>query len=59
MLTGDLNKVLGVTDQGLTSLHSECGLIDACLEQHGLTDFTTYQRGSTVIDYVLVDRNVM
>ena len=59
IIAGDMNKVLGVDDSGMTKLHRECGLLDACLERHGITDFTTYQRGHKVIDYILVDRNVM
>ena len=54
-----MNKVLGIADRGMTKLHSECGLLDACLEKHSITDFSTYQRGTKVIDYILVDSNVM
>ena len=59
IVAGDLNEVLGRNTRGLTRLHSECGLVDAALDQHGLTDFTTYQRGHHVIDYLLVDHNVL
>ena len=58
MVAGDFNEVLGETTRGLTRLHSECGLADAVLEKHGDTNFTTYQRGKSVIDYILVDDNV-
>ena len=58
IVVGDFNEVLGVTTRGLTQLHSECGLIDAVLDRHGVTDFTTYQRGKSVIDYILVDPNI-
>ena len=58
IVAGDLNEVLGTTDRGLTRLHTECELLDACLERHGPREFTTYQRGTKVIDYILVDRNV-
>ena len=54
-----MNEAMGLDDGGMSKLHSECGLLDACLERHGLTTFSTYQRGHKVIDYVLVDRNVM
>ena len=54
-----VNKVLGSTTRGLTRLHSECGLINAALDQHRLTDFTTYQRGNQVNDYILADQNVL
>ena len=59
IVAGDLNEVLGSTTRGLTRLHSECGLIDAALDRHGLTNFTTYQRGKQVIDYILVDQNIL
>ena len=59
IIVGDLNKVLGVVDQGMTKLHHKCGLIDACLATHGTTNFSTYHRGTKVIDYELVDANVM
>ena len=59
IIAGDMNEVLGVDPAGMTNLHNDCGLVDACLERHGLTDFSTYQRGNKVIDYILVDRNVM
>ena len=59
ILAGDLNEVLGEDNAGLTQLHTECGLLDACLERHGVTEFSTYQRGTKVIDYILVDRNIM
>ena len=58
IVAGDFNEVMGATTQGLTRLHSECSLIDAVLDKHGETDFTTYQRGQSVIDYNLVDRNI-
>ena len=59
LLVGDMNEVLGITDRGLSKLHQECNLVDACLEKHGITEFTIYQRGTQVIDYVLADRNVI
>ena len=59
ILAGDMNEVIGLDTRGMSKLLGECGLLDACLERHGLTDFTTYQRGNRVIDYILVDRNVM
>ena len=59
ILAGDLNEVLGINTRGLTKLHSDCGLIDAVLDKHGITEFTSYQRGNHVIDYLLVDPNVL
>ena len=53
MLAGDLNKVLGTSMRGLTKLHSKCGLINTVLDKHSITDFTSYQRGHQVIDYIL------
>ena len=37
----------------------ECGLVDAYLNRHGITKFSTYQRGTTIIDYILIDPNVL
>ena len=54
-----MNEVLGVTTAGMTQLHTKCNLRDAVLEQHGVTEFTTYQWGAKVIDYILVTHNVM
>ena len=59
IIAGDINEVLGIETGGMTKLHSECGLVDACLDKHGITDFSTYQRGTTVIDYILVNQNVI
>ena len=58
IVAGDLNEVLGETTHGLTRLHSECGLVDAASEKHGKTNFTTYQCGTSVSDYRLVDNNI-
>ena len=54
-----MNEVLGLQTGGLTSLHTECGLVDVCLQKHGVHEFTTYQRGTKIIDYILVDRNIL
>ena len=56
IVAGDFNEVFGTTTRGLTKLHSECNLIDACLDKHGIADFSTYQRGNRVIDYILVNQ---
>ena len=50
-----MNEVLGIQTGGLTRLHTECGLVDACLAKHGVTEFSTHQQGTKVIDYILVD----
>lgn len=39
----------------MTKLCSECGLQDVVFEHHGVTDFATYNRGTQVIDYLLMD----
>ena len=54
-----MNEVLGVAAGGLTRLHTECNLINAYTVRHGITEFSTYQRGSKVIDYILMDQNVL
>ena len=58
IIAGDFNEVMGETDRGLTKLHSECSLIDAVLDKHGATEFTTYQRGQSIIDYIMVDPHI-
>ena len=58
IVAGDFNEVMGLTATGLTQLHSACGLIDAVSDRHGDTNFTTYQWGKSVIDYILVDPNI-
>ena len=59
MVAGDFNEVIGVSLSGLSRLASDCGLVDAFLERHNITHFTTYQRGNQVIDYLLVDPRIM
>ena len=52
---GDFNEVLGLSDaDGLERLCTECGLVDIILAKHGRTDFDTYIRGSSVLDYFLI-----
>ena len=55
ILTGDLNEVLGLNTRGMTRLCQECNLVDPLIYRHGHLEFTTYQRGSKVIDYILID----
>ena len=59
IVAGDLNETLGLHPHGLTRLCHECSLIDANLSKHMETNFTTYQGGSSVLDYVLVDPSLM
>ena len=58
-MAGDFNETIGSSISGLTKLVTECNLVDACLSRHGITNFTTYQRGNRVLDYVLVDPLVL
>ena len=52
---GDFNEVLGLSDaNGLEWLCTDCGLVDIILAKHGCTDFDTYIRGSSVLDYFLI-----
>ena len=40
IIAGDMNEVLRAKAGGMTRLHTECGLVDACLEKHGTTEFS-------------------
>ena len=42
----------------MTRLCNECHLYDAVVDKHIVTDFTTYQRGTAVLDYILIDDNI-
>jgi hypothetical protein len=57
---GDLNETIGDRNQGLTKLCSECHLKDVIYERHGYgnKDFNTYTRGTTCIDYILMDERL-
>ena len=55
IVMGDFNEVLGLRASGMTRLCSECGLKDVILDRHRQTNFATQEKGSTVIDYALVD----
>ena len=55
IVAGDLNEVLGSSNSGMTRLFHDCRLVDPIMYRHGHNDFTTYQRGSKVLDYILVD----
>ena len=54
---GDFNNVLGEENSGLTKLCSECGLKDIVYQKHNISnrDFNTYSRGTSCIDYMLLD----
>jgi hypothetical protein len=57
VVMGDFNEVIGDNNQGLTKLCSDCYLVDVIFEKHGYgaRDFNSYARGTTCIDYVLMD----
>jgi hypothetical protein len=59
VLAGDLNKVLGEHNRGMTRLVNECRLYDAVTDRHGETCFSTCKSGTRVIDYILVDRDLL
>jgi endonuclease/exonuclease/phosphatase family metal-dependent hydrolase len=59
VIAGDFNEVIGSTPDGLTPLCSECGLYDPIVDCHQTTGFSTYTRGKDVLDYILVDDNVL
>ena len=40
-------------------LVSDCHLVDPILHKHGFQTFTTYQRGSRVLNYILVDPDLL
>ena len=57
---GDFNETIGERPEGLTRLCSECGLIDAFRHMHGMEpEFATYNRGTKVIDYILMDPDLV
>ena len=60
-VVGDFNDTIGEHNSGLTRLCSECNLQDAIFERHGhgCRDFNTHARGSTCIDYFLIDPDLM
>jgi hypothetical protein len=59
LVAGDFNEVLGETPGGLTRLVSECGLTDVIAHQHQAMEFSTYQRGKKVLDYCLLDDDLL
>ena len=59
IIPGDFNEELGLTQQSLTRLLTKCHPIDPILHRHGFTDFSTYQHGSKIIDYILIDLTLL
>jgi Sec-independent protein translocase protein TatA len=54
-----LNETLGDTFGGMGRLVSECGLFDIVADRHGTTGFSTYQRGTKVLDYCLMTQDLI
>jgi hypothetical protein len=59
IVAGDFNEVIGIETRGMTRLCSECNLRDPILHYHGRRDFSTYNRGSTIIDYILMYESLL
>jgi hypothetical protein len=59
IVAGDFNEVLGLRDSGLTRLCTRRKLVDVVLHNHQETDFRTYTRGQKVLDYMLVDPDLL
>ena len=60
ILTGDLNDEIGESNNALTKLISEFGLIDVHSNKHGYdTDLPTYKRGPRRLDYMFVSRRII
>ena len=59
ILAGDFNGSLGDDPAGMSRIVVECYMIDPNSERHGSSQFTTYQRGQKVLDYMLVTPNLM
>ena len=59
IVQGDFNEVLGESPDGFTKLCSECHLVDPITTIHGPQDFATYNRGHKVLDYILVDEELL
>ena len=59
LVAGDFNEALGLQSQGMTRLCTECSLIDATMNKHMATNFTTYQSGTSVLDYILMDEALL
>ncbi|CAB9530719.1 expressed unknown protein [Seminavis robusta] len=59
MVAGDFNTDLGEEEGGLDHLCSECNLIDPILTTHGAANFSTYNRGKNILDYILIDPELL
>jgi exonuclease III len=56
ILMGDFNEEYGSDSTGLSHIASTCSLVDVLHQRLGSSNFATYARGSTRIDYVLMSR---
>ena len=54
LIGGDFNESLGDNRNGMLRLVSDCRLFDAIADRHGALQFSTYQRGQKVLDYMFV-----
>jgi hypothetical protein len=61
LIMGDLNEVIEDNNRGFTKLCSECHLIDVVHDKHryDAREFNTYARGTTCIDYILMDERLI
>ena len=59
IVVGDFNETIGGTGGGMTRLCSDCGLKDPVFEMHGHTGFNTHLTGTTCIDCVLLDPDLL
>ncbi|CAB9531021.1 unknown protein [Seminavis robusta] len=59
MVAGDFNTDLGEEKRGLDHLCSECNLIDPILTTPGAADFSTYNHGKNILDYILIDQELL
>lgn len=59
MVLGDFNEVMGEDEDGLTKLITDCNLVDVMANKHFAAGFTTYARGSRVLDYCLMDQSLL
>jgi exonuclease III len=58
ILMGDFNEVYGDAPDGIEAVANSVGLVDLLHHQCGTTDFATYIRGKSRIDYALVTPGV-
>ena len=60
VLAGDFNEALADAEgRGMSYLCNQCSLVDPILNKFGITEFTTYNRGTKVIDYILISQDLL